>query len=158
MYIWKISPLIEQLKTESLSQKDQLKYFIAYSVLTIVFTDPLLYVGLEYGIYDTVKTLVMILLTITGIVYCYKINKFIDDKDFILRFITLGLPILVRIIVLSFLIGIIYGVFDVALSSTSIIEESETYKTTIIDVLIPSILVIIYYVYFANKLKLLSNT
>ena len=158
MYIWKVSPLIEQLKSESLSQKEQFKYFLTYSILMVLATDPLLSVGLEYSIYDTINTLVMSLLTIGGIVYCYKINKSIDDKDFILRLVTLGLPIIVRLIALVLVIGIIYGIIDASISDTSSLEESETFQTTIVDVVITSILSVIYYVYFASKLKSLSNT
>jgi hypothetical protein len=158
MYIWKVSPLIEQLKSEGLSQKEQLKYFLTFSVLTVLATDPLLSVGLEYSIYDTINTITTSLLTILGVVYCYKINKSIDDKDFILRFVTLGLPIVVRLIALAIVIGIIFGVIAASLSDTSIIEDSETFQTTIVDVVMTSTLLVIYYAYFANKLKTLSNT
>jgi hypothetical protein len=158
MYIWKVSPLIEQLKSEGLSQKEQLKYFLTYSVLMILATDPLLSVGLEYSIYDTINTLTMSLLTILGVVYCYKINKAIDDRDFILRFVTLGLPIVVRLLALAIVIGIIYGVIDASISDAEIIEDSETFQTTIVDVVITSILLVVYYAYFASKLKALSNT
>lgn len=158
MYIWKVSPLIEQLKSGSLNQKEQLKYYLAYSILMILAADPLLSSGFEYSIYDTINTLTMILLTILGVVYCYKINKSIDDKDFILRFVTLGLPIAVRIIVLAIVIGIIHGVIDISVSDTEIIEDSEALQTTIVDVVITSILLIIYYAYFASKLKILSSS
>jgi hypothetical protein len=123
----------------------------------ILATDPLLSAGLEYSIYDTINTLVMSLLTIGGIVYCYKINKSIDDKDFILRFVTLGLPIMVRLVVLALVIGIVYGVIDAIMLDTSNIEESDTFQTTIVDVVITSVLLVFYYGYFASKLKSLSN-
>ncbi len=158
MYIWKVSPLIEQLKSDSLSQKEQLKYFITYSVIMVLATDPFLTVGLEYSIYDTMSTLVMSLLTVSGIVYCYNVNKSIDDKDFILRFVTLGLPIAVRIMALALLVGLVYGIIDTGFSDTSILGEDESFQTTFADVAIIGILVVIYYAYFANKLRLLSNT
>ncbi|PKH87489.1 hypothetical protein [Colwellia sp. Bg11-28] len=153
MYIWKISPLIEQLKSDGLSQKEQLKYFLTYSVLMIIATDPLLSVGLVYGFYDAVNTASMSILTIVGVIYCYKVNKSIDDKDFILRFVTIGLPITVRLLVLSIVVGILYGVVDAIFLESSYLDESDTYQTTSVDVLITGILLFVYYYYFASKLK-----
>ena len=158
MYIWKVSPLIEQLKSESLSQKEQLKYFLTYSILMILATDPLFAVGVEYGFYDTVNTVIMSLLTIVGIVCCYKVNKSADDKDFILRFVTLGLPIIVRIIVLTIVVGIVFGVIDAIFIDSSYLEESETNQTTVVDVSITGVLLVIYYYYFARKLKLFAKS
>ncbi|TWX65851.1 hypothetical protein ESZ36_16180 [Colwellia demingiae] len=157
MYIWKVSPLIEQLKSESLSQKEQLKYFLTYGILMTLATDPLLTVGLEYGFYDAINTVIMSLMTIIGVVYCYKVNKSTDDKDFILRFVTLGLPITVRLIVLTLVIGIFWGVIDAIFIDSLYLEESETYQTTIVDVSLTSILIVVYYYYFASKLKLFAK-
>jgi len=158
MYIWKVSPLIEQLKSESLSQKEQLKYFLTYSILMILATDPLLSVGLEYGLYDTINTVIMSILTIIGIVYCYKVNKSTDDKDFILRFVTLGLPIIVRLIVLAIVVGIIFGLIDAIFIDSSYLDESETFQTSAVDVSITSFLIVVYYYYFARKLKLFAKS
>jgi len=158
MYIWKVSPLIEQLKYESLSQKEQLKYFLTYSVLMILATDPLLSVGLEYGLYDAINTATMSILTIIGVVYCYKVNKSIDDKDFILRFVTLGLPIVVRLITLAIVVGIAFGIVDAIFIDSSYLDESETYQTTAVDVSITGVLLVVYYYYFARKLKLFSKS
>jgi type III secretory pathway component EscS len=69
----------------------------------------------------------------------------------------LGLPIVVRLIALAIVIGIIYGVIDASISDTSIIEDSVTFQTKILDVVMTSTLLVIYYAYFANKLKTLSN-
>ncbi len=157
MYIWKISPLIEQLKSDGLSQKEQLKYFLTYSVLMIIATDPLLSVGLVYGFYDAVNTASMSILTIVGVIYCYKVNKSIDDKDFILRFVTIGLPITLRLLALLIVVGILFGVVDEIFIESSYLDESDTYQTTPVDVLFTGILLFVYYYYFASKLKLFAK-
>ncbi|AAZ27603.1 hypothetical protein [Colwellia psychrerythraea] len=157
MYIWKISPLIEQLKSDSLSQKEQLKYFLTYSVLMIIASELPLSVYLDYGFYDAVNTVSMSILTIVGITYCYKVNKSIDDKDFILRFVTIGLPVTLRLLALLIVVGILFGVVDAIFIESSYLDESDTYQTTPVDVLFTGILLFVYYYYFASKLKLFAK-
>lgn len=158
MYIWKISPLIEQLKSDKLSQKEQLKYFMTYSVLIILATDPLFYADIEYNIYDTINTVILCLLTIIGIIYCYKINQSVDDKDFILRFMTLGLPITTRIITTVAAIAIIDALFQLDFTEPLNIDGNRGFETTMVDVIITSVVIILYYAYFASKLKKFADS
>jgi len=146
MYIWKISPLVQALKSEELSQKEQFKYFLTYSILMLLATDPYLYSDFKYVVYDTVDTVIMLLITIFGLIYCYKINESIDGKDFILRFMILGLPIMVRFLVISISIVIVYYAF----TDTS---DTDVITTQPVDVVFSAIFMAGYYYYFSRVLK-----
>jgi len=146
MHIWKVSPLIEELKTSGLSQKEQLKYFLTFSILMVLATDPVLYFDYEYVVFDALDSVVITIITILGILYCYKINEEADGKDFILRFITLGLPITIRFLVLVIVVSFVYYFFI----DTS---DPEIITTTLIDVVFSAIFMSVYYYYFATKLK-----
>jgi len=150
MYIWKVSPLIEELKNQKLSQKEQFKYFLTYSLLMVLSADPFLYIDFNYVIYDSIDTLVASIITILGIIYCFKVNESVDGKDFILRFITLGLPITVRFVfVIILVVGIYYGLIDSS--------DSEVIDTKPADVVLSAILFSGYYYYFATKLKAIGQ-
>jgi hypothetical protein len=150
MYIWKISPLIDELKTQNLSQKEQFKYFLTYSLFMVLSTEPSLYADFNYVFYDTIDTFVASLITVLGIVYCYKINEKGDGKDFILRFITLGIPISVRFgLVMIVVIGFYYGFID-----SSDLEVIATEPT---DVVLSTILFSGYYYYFGSKFKAIGQ-
>ncbi|WNC68612.1 hypothetical protein RI845_00345 [Thalassotalea nanhaiensis] len=150
MYIWKVSPLIQELKSEGLSQKEQFKYFLTYSILMVFATDPLLSFGYEYVVYDALNTLIVTTVTILGIVYCYKVNESVDGKDFILRLMTLGLPIMIRFLVVVIAITFVYYFFIDS-------SDSELITTQPIDVLFSAIFMIGYYYYFAKKLKAFAS-
>lgn len=64
MYLWKIDPLIDDLKHNNITQKEQLKYAAAFSVLTLILSDPLLLLGWEYGSIDAVASLIYIVITV----------------------------------------------------------------------------------------------
>ena len=146
MHIWKVSPLIEELKTNGLTQKEQLKYFLTFSILMVLATDPVLYFDYEYVVFDALDSVVITIITILGILYCYKINEEADGKDFILRFITLGLPITIRFLVLVIVVSFVYYFYI----DTS---DPEIITTTLIDVGFSAIFMSVYYYYFATKLK-----
>ena len=151
MYIWKVAPLIEELKNQKLSQKEQLKYFLTYSLLMILSTDPFLYTDFNYVIYDTIDTVVASVITVIGIIYCYKVNERVDGKDFILRFLTLGLPITVRFV---FVIMVVFGVYYGFIDSS----ESEVIDTELPDVVMSAIIFSGYYYYFATKFNAIGKS
>jgi len=144
MYIWKVSPLIQELKSEGISQKEQLKYFLTLSILMLLATDPYLNSGFEYVAYDSINTVVVTVITILGILYCYKVNEEADGKDFILRFMTLGLPTTVRFLVVVVLVTFIY--YSFIDSSDSVVMTTQP-----IDVLFIASFEVGYYFYLSRK-------
>jgi hypothetical protein len=86
------------------------------------------------------------------VIICYRENKSADDKDFILRFFTLGLPIAIRLIVVIIPIGIVAGLLELALSP-NYDSDAEHAVTTIYQVLFVDFIVLAFYIYFASKFK-----
>lgn len=152
MYIWKIDNLIEDLKNNNVSQKEQFKYALTLSIFMGLAADPSLSIGVEYGIMDFISTVAMLVITIFGLAICYKANKSADDKDFILRFFTMGLPITVRFIVIVVPIAIVASSLEAALDPNYDIE-AEYSVTSIYQVLLMVVFEIVFYLYFASKFK-----
>lgn len=153
MYIWNVNALIEELKEGKLSQKEQFKYAMAYSVLMLLASDPLVHAGQEYSYIDSIQSLIMLLVSVLGIYFCYCANKKSDDKDFLLRFFTIGLPITVRCIVIIFPLALILGVVEGLASSEALLESSST-TTSIYQVVFTSILISGFYFYYQSKFRL----
>lgn len=97
MQFWKFTPLIDDIRANKVSQKDQLCYFIAASFFygsahQMYFSN---YLDSD-NIYADLLFLMEFVLMFLGPLYCYKINKSLDDKDFLIRFITLSFPSTIR--------------------------------------------------------------
>ena len=152
MYIWKIEPLIDDLKNNNLSQKEQLKYTLVFSILMLISSDPVFSVGVQYSTMDTISSFILLIMTIGGLLLCYRNNAKADNKDFILRFFTLGLPITVRFITIIFPVAIVAGILEAALDP-SLDLEAENTVTTIYQVILVAAAVLAYYVYFASIFK-----
>ena len=88
----------------------------------------------------------------------YKTNQQNDDKDFIARFICLGLPVVVRIFVVIMPVYLIISVigysFNIGISYDA--SGNEIYETSIIDVVITIIFITAYYQYLSNKIGLIK--
>lgn len=153
MYIWNVNALIEDLKDEKISQKEQFKYVIAYSVLMLFASDPVVHAGHEYSYIDSIQSLLLLLVSVLGIYFCYCANRKADDKDFLLRFFTIGLPITVRCIAIIFPIAIVAGFIEGLTSSEASLESVGT-TTSIFQVIFTVILMSAFYVYYQNKFRL----
>lgn len=153
MYIWNVNALIEDMKEGKLSQKEQFKYAIAYSILMLFASDPLVHAGHEYSYIDSIQSLIMLVVSVLGIYFCYCENKKADDRDFLLRFFTIGLPITVRCIAIIFPLALILGVVDGFTSSEALLESSST-TTSIYQVVFTSILIAGFYFYYQSKFRL----
>jgi len=100
MYLWNTKALITDLRNDQVTQKEQLKYFL--------FSTIPLYAMPQLETYYTVVNIVLILI---GTLLCYNSNVEGDNKDFIVRYICLSIPIGIRI----FLPMIIFAVLLTAL-------------------------------------------
>lgn len=112
MYIWKTQKLAVELAKGSVGQTEQLKYFLATSVL-FVFATTRYGDASEAAFFDL---LAAIIITVGGIVYCYKNNSRGDSKDFILRMVCLGWPITVKLITIILASTLVLGVVLAELS------------------------------------------
>ncbi|NVJ59483.1 MAG: hypothetical protein HWE27_03790 [Gammaproteobacteria bacterium] len=152
MYIWNTNSLIQDLKNNNVSQKEQFKYALAFSVLSVVGSDPSLSIGLKYTSMDTISTAVMLVITIFGLIFCFKANEGVDGKDFILRFFTIGLPITIRFVAVFLPLSILIGFLEASLDP-NYDEMAELSVTSLYQVIFIGVAQLIYYVYFASKFK-----
>ena len=142
-----------------MSQKEEFKYMLLFSVLMIFTSDPLFYVGSSHNIYESVSTILMLAVSVWGVYYCYKINSAGDNKDFIVRVMCIGLPVGIRVLVIFIPIYILVQALTRFLSEelTADGSNTEVYETTVYSVAISFIFIVSYYVYLAKKIRAVSS-
>lgn len=145
MYIWKVEPLVDDLKNERVTQREQFKYILTVLVLTTLATDPILYIGSVYSLNDSVATILMVIVSIWGLWLMSKYNS--DGKDFILRFCTLGLPLGVRFFVwfipLVIILARVESYFEIGVSTDE--AGNEVYETTLYQSVVIALAIGFYY-------------
>lgn len=123
MYVWKTGSLSEDIKKNTISQKEWKKYYLAVSTfmtLAMYLTaisprDDLMAVMIE--------AILIVGILIFGVNITYKSNKGDSGSDYIPRMTALSLPILIKLFLLSLLFGVLLGFLSEAFSlSESVIE------------------------------------
>ncbi len=104
MYFWNINALVQKLKTQTLSSYEQAQYYIV--VMLCVSSGTIMQLlpkqQSSINVLQVVATWLVGCAIFSGaVIYCYRINKSGDDKDFLQRMVTL-----------MFTGGIRYGVFS----------------------------------------------
>jgi len=106
MYIWKTKVLAEDLKSNSLSQNEYKKYYVATAVITLIgfylsmFEPPEHY---EPVIFEAICS---IIITVIGINIIFKTNGGNNGTHFLNRAIPLTLPLMFKVIAASIVFGI----------------------------------------------------
>ena len=128
MYWWNIKALASELKSGKVSPFEKFKYFFAFMLVTSIFVELIYLFPLPESptLFDYASSILVILITILGLILCYKSNKKGDNKDFIERFVCLSWPITIRLIVIIIAISVPYYL---------VIGDSLVEVTTIVDVL-----------------------
>ena len=156
MYLWKVDSLVEDLRTGVVTQKEEFKYILLFTVAMAIASDPVMFIDFSYNYYDTISSIANISITIIGIFYCYKINAIGDNKDFILRLICIGLPVLIRTLVIFIPIFIIAGALEGVVLATSDSEMSPL-ETTLTQTLMVVLMASFYYYYLSTKIRAVSS-
>ncbi|MDH5601353.1 MAG: hypothetical protein OEY78_08635 [Gammaproteobacteria bacterium] len=159
MYFWKVDQLVEDFRNDNVTQKEQFHYILLFTILTILGSDPALYIDFTYHINDLYMSILLLTVNICGVFYLYIKNSTGDNKDFLPRVICLGLPVLIRTIVfcipILFLIGFVEAFFEPELNTADL--EDEIYKTTYGEIAAVNFVIMFYYYYLAKKISLLSQ-
>jgi hypothetical protein len=116
-------------------------------------SDPLVHVGKEYSYIDSIQSALLLLVSVLGIYFCYCANRKADDKDFLLRFFTIGLPITIRCLAIVFPLAIGAVIIE-GLTSSEPLIESVGATTSIFQMMLTVVLMSAFYVYYQNKFRL----
>jgi len=111
MYFWKTHQLAEDIKNETISDNEWKNYYLAGSIL-VVLSMYLILLSPREDIYSVlVEVAGTIGVIIFGVNITFKTNQAGngDGANFIARLTALSLPLLIKITVLSFAVGIIIG-------------------------------------------------
>jgi hypothetical protein len=84
------------------------------SVIMSSFFISNVYLGTPSNWWDLCTDVLNIVITIIGIVICYRTNRSGDDKEFIERYISIGFPISVQIIAIMLFVSIPAVVIELA--------------------------------------------
>jgi len=156
MYLWKVDSLVEDFKSGKVSQKEEFKYMLLFTITIILASDPALYIGSAYNSYDTLSSVLMLGISIFGVYYCYKLNSSGDDKDFIVRITCIGLPVMVRVLAVIIPVSIIGGILESIFLYPESLDE-ETFGSTPTQVVSISVFIAAYYWYLSIKIKTVSS-
>ena len=152
MYFWRIERLVEDLNRDQISEWEGAKYLIMIGVVFSIATAPVFSIGMEYSWLDTVSTAIIVAATGLGTFYCYRINRRVDDRDFVLRFVCLFVPVTVRLIPVVVLVGILTGIlFTESWPGFDALDEPvEPYRTAPEDLGMLVLLQVIFYWYLGR--------
>ena len=104
MYFTKYHPLKERLRDRKVDDREALPYYIVYSMLGAVFTT--LPTGQAPDVWKVLNCAVTVLLTIAGVLYCYRQNGGQAGYDFIQKSLVLGWVVAIRLIPFFLLCGV----------------------------------------------------
>ena len=155
MYLWKVDNLVDDFRTDKVSQKEEFKYMLFYSVLIPLSTDPFLIGNSSYyNVNDFLISISILAISIWGIYYCYKINSSGDNKYFYVRVSCIGVPVFIRV----------FAAFITAMSlmffyPEPLVEEilEEDYQTQAYEVVITVTFLFIIYFYLGKKMRAVSS-
>ena len=157
MYFWKVDSLVDDFKQNKVTQKEEFKYILLFSILTLLSTNSFVSIDSTYNFYDTLDLILTIIITVAGIYYCFKINSDGDNKNFMVRFISIGLPVVVRVLAIAIPIFIISAIIESSFFMTPEEMESDSSESTLSLVVLTSLIMIGYYWYLSKKIKDVSS-
>lgn len=146
MYFWKVEQLIEDLKEDKVNSNEQFRYILLLFLLAVIASDPLLVQDVVLHDLSVYESIGMIVLTVWGINHTYKVNVSGDDKDFMVRFICLGLPVAIR------LFAVVVPLVIVIIISGIYLEVS----TALIELLFVLVSQVVFYLNLGKAIKKVS--
>jgi len=157
MYLWKVDELVNDFRSGCVTQLEEFKYILLFTVAMALGADPMLYDSTSYNKYDFINTILFTCISAIGLFYCYKKNKEGDDKEFVVRVMCIGIPVLVRLVIIFIPVLILLSFAEEMVFETPMEVESDVYETTLMEVIAVNVFVTAYYYYLAIKLYCVSK-
>jgi hypothetical protein len=156
MYLWKIDSLVNDFRSGKVSQQEEFKYILLFTIAVTLTSDPAIHIDSSYNCYDTIDSVMTLAIAILGVYCCYKINSSGDNKDFIVRVMCIGLPVMIRVLTAMIPIFVLGGIIE----SEFIYPEpfgGETTESTPLPVALISAFEAVYYWHLSVKIKAVSS-
>ena len=153
MYLWNSEKIITQLSEDAVSEWEATKYLILVSAFSTI-TGAFYYDPLNRGLVDWFGSAILVVIVIIGISYCFKVNQQGDNKNFIIRYVVLTWPVLIRIILFTIIPYLIILIIayrsELSISLLLLNEWFRTFYTFLIEIL--------YFYLLSNYIKRVSHT
>ena len=144
MYLWNYKTLERDLQNGPLTSKESFKYFLVFVVLNAAAFEAAQYYAETFSYLLLANSILSFLFVLLGTIWSYTANKSGDGANFIERFISLGIPIGVRVVVLWGVLYLSYLILgNIFIKGFASFNEHTTYVDIIFTVLI--------YLYFYSR-------
>lgn len=121
MYFWHTKKLAEQLKSGKVSQWSERNYYLAASIITIVFSYANRF-GESQNIIVSMTELGLVSFVITGGIFLtFQANQGDSGQNYLTRMVLLSLPILMRLIVGFIFFGVLIALVIAMLGYNSLL-------------------------------------
>lgn len=152
MILWHARKLAHAFREGELSERQQFSYLLFYILITYVISDTYLMEMLQVGPaneMDLLITIFSLAIVTVGTWICFKTSQRNPTQNgFISRYICLGIPVLIRVLVYIILAVTLVGICSVLFSTIPAIESYfETESTTMVDVVLSAGAEIFYFYY-----------
>lgn len=123
MYFWKTDLLAKEIKENTLSEEQKKNYYLATAILSIIFMYMAIAGGSEDALAVLAECILVVVVTLFAINITFKTNGGNEGSDYISRMLILGFPVLIKVFLVSILIGIVLGVAAAALDLLELAES-----------------------------------
>jgi len=165
MYFLRDKKLAHDLHKGFVSEKQQMLYLLFTSLFTslfftVTFGTALFADAAPANIYNYISDGFYVLITGLTVLHTFKINQKGDDNEFIVRFICIGLPVTLKVTLLSLILGVIVAPIDLALAGINLNEidaanfSTESGPATAIAIISMSLLALHF---FTRSFKIASG-
>ena len=150
MYFWKIDKLVEDLREDRVTQKEEFKYLLFNAFIFSVATGSFFEGSIVYGFYDVLYSMLYPLIACVGLYFCYTANARGDGQQFLKRIVCLLCPVTIRL--LSVFVALLI-VFFILVGPI----ESDSGEITIEFIMLCVFSDVLGFVYLFLKIKDVSN-
>ena len=114
--IWfDLKEMERKLSLNDISEKESIIYYLGIFVISSIYAIIIILVnknphnasGTSVALHYLFDTIILVV----GVIYIYKLNSRIDNKDFLMRFFSISFVIFIRLIVYTICIGIVLMIF-----------------------------------------------
>lgn len=166
MYLWKVDALVEDLRDDRVTQREQFKYYLTVILLWTVGAHmswlaatvaQAAGVNMSYGVFDAIGVALSLGVTVLGIFVCHKMNGIGDGTGFITRMICLSVPVLIRTAVFVGLpTNVLWAITQAIFSSDSpALDASDAQDARVVLLIVTPTLLhgVALYAYLATKIR-----